>query len=158
MGDELRALGADQPRHRRGLGGPLEEAERHLEQGVALARRIGRPFLEFTGLAHQAGVELFRSFSRAEERGSQAIGLAERHGWTDEPDAGIAYMVLASVRAWQGRPEEAEPWIQRAERTVKAEAEPAAALGVPFTRGLLELGARPSRRRAGSLLGCRAAS
>ena len=31
--------------------GRFAEAERHLEQGVALARRIGRPYLEFNGLA-----------------------------------------------------------------------------------------------------------
>src|SRR6266567_4046145 len=37
----------------------FEEAEPHLEQGVALARRIGRPYLEFTGLAHQAAIEIF---------------------------------------------------------------------------------------------------
>ena len=29
-------------------------ANRHLEQGVALARRIGRPYLELTALAHGA--------------------------------------------------------------------------------------------------------
>ena len=41
--------------------------------------------------------------------------------------------------AWQGRLEEAEPWVQRAERTVRAEAEPAAALAVHYVRGRLEL-------------------
>jgi LuxR family maltose regulon positive regulatory protein len=69
----------------------------------------------------------------------QAIELAERHGWTDEPAAGIAYRTLGAVLAWQGRPEEAEPWVQRAERTVTAEAEPAAWLAVYYTRGWLEL-------------------
>ncbi len=117
----------------------LEEAERHLEEGVALTRRIGRPFLEFSGLAHQAAVEIFKSFPRAEERSRQAIHLARRHGWTDEPAAGIAYMTLALVLAWQGRPEDAEPWVQLAERTVRAEAEPAAALGVLYVRGRIEL-------------------
>ena len=48
-------------------------------------------------------------------------------------------MVLAAVLVWQGRPEEAEPWVQRAERTVRAEAEPAPALVVYYIRGLLEL-------------------
>ena len=117
----------------------LPEAERHLEQGVALARRIERPFLECTGLAHLAGVEIFRSFARSEERSRQAIELAREHGWTDEPAAGIAYTMLANVLAWQGRPEEAEPWIQRAERSVRAEAEPAAAIAVHYARGRVEL-------------------
>jgi LuxR family transcriptional regulator, maltose regulon positive regulatory protein len=115
-------------------------AERHLEEGVALAREIGRPFLEFSGLAYQAAVATYRSsLAQAAERSMQAIELARRHGWTDEPAAGIADMILANAMAWQGRPEEAEPWIQRAERTVKAEAEPAARLGVHYVRGVLEL-------------------
>jgi LuxR family maltose regulon positive regulatory protein len=117
----------------------LEEAERHLEQGVALARRIGRPFLEFTGLAHQAAVEHFRSsLARSAERGRQAVELAERHGWTDDPAAGTAYLILGGALAWQ-RPEEAESWVLRAERTITAEAEPAAALGAHHIRGVLEL-------------------
>jgi LuxR family maltose regulon positive regulatory protein len=69
----------------------------------------------------------------------QAIELARRHGWTDEPAAGIAYVVLAIVLVWRGRLEEAEPWIQRAERTVRPEAEPTAGLLVCYGRGLLEL-------------------
>jgi LuxR family maltose regulon positive regulatory protein len=117
-----------------------EEAERHLEQGVALAHRIGRPFLEFTGLAHQAPVEQLRwSLPRAAERGRQAIELAERHGWADEQAAGTAYVVLADTLAWQGRLEEAELWLQRAERTIKAEAEPAPRRWVHHLRGILDL-------------------
>ena len=119
--------------------GRLEEAERHLDQGVALARRIGRPHLEFTGLVHAAAIEFFRSASRAAERGRQAAELAERHGWTDEPAAGVASLVVGDVLAWQGRLEEAEPWIQHAERTLRAEAEPSEAAGIGLARGLLEL-------------------
>jgi LuxR family maltose regulon positive regulatory protein len=115
-----------------------EEAERHLDQAVGLAGCIGRPFLEFTGLAYQAAVELHRSYARAAERSSQAIELAERHGWTEEPAAALASSIVGAVLAWQGRPEAAEPWIQRAERTVRAETEPAAGLAVHYTRGLLE--------------------
>ena len=40
----------------------------------------------------------------------------------------------------QGRLEEAEPWIQRAERTLRAEAEPAVGLIFRSQRGLLALG------------------
>ena len=48
-------------------------------------------------------------------------------------------MILGAVLAWQGRFGEAEPWIQRAERTVRPDAEPAAALLVLYVRGLVEL-------------------
>ena len=114
-------------------------AERHLEQGVALARRIGRPYLEFTGLAYQAAIEFFSSFTRAVERGRQAVELAERHGWADEPAAGLASLTVGGVLTWQGRLEEAEPWMQRAERTLRVEAEPAVGLLIRMIRGVLEL-------------------
>jgi LuxR family maltose regulon positive regulatory protein len=44
------------------------------------------------------------------------------------------------VLVFQGRLEEAEPWIQRAERALRAEAEPAEGLTVRMIRGMLELG------------------
>jgi LuxR family maltose regulon positive regulatory protein len=140
LGDELRALALISLGITEIWAAQFEEAQRHLEQGRALARQIGRPFLEFTGLAHQAAIEGFRSsYSLAAERSLQAIELARRHGWTDEPAAGIAYVILAIVLAWRGRLDEAEPWIQRAERTVRPEAEPTAGLLVRYGRGLLEL-------------------
>jgi LuxR family maltose regulon positive regulatory protein len=117
----------------------LDQAGRHLEQGVALARQIGRPFLELTGLACQAMVEIFQSYPRATERGMQAIELARCHGWTEAPAAGIAYVALGVVLAWQGRLQEAETWLERAERTLKAEAQPAAGLAIHCVRGTLEL-------------------
>ena len=119
--------------------GRFEEAQRHLERGVALARRIGGPFLEFTGLAHLAPVEMFRSYARAAERSRQAIELAERHGWASDPAAGTACMVLGTMLTWQGRLDEAEPWVQRAERTLTAEAQPATGHVIRYIRGLLEL-------------------
>ncbi len=139
LGEDLRALALINLGITEFWAARPDDAERHLEQGVALARRIGRPFLEFSGLAHQAAIEHERSFARAAERSRQAVELAQRHGWTDEPAAGIACMVLAAVLAWQGRLEEAETWVQRAERTVRAETEPAAALGVHSARGVFEL-------------------
>ena len=67
-----------------------QDAERCLDRGIALARRGGRPHLEFTGLAYQAPHEIYHSFARAAERGRQAVELAEQHGWTDDPAVGIA--------------------------------------------------------------------
>jgi LuxR family transcriptional regulator, maltose regulon positive regulatory protein len=118
----------------------FQEAERHLDQGAVLARQIGRPYLEFSGLAHLATIEIIRSYARAADHCRQAIELAERHGWTDASAAGTAYMTLGSVLTWQGRLEQAEPWIQRAERTVKPQAQPVAGMGACFNRAALELG------------------
>ena len=117
----------------------FQEAERHLGRGVALAHRIGRPFLEFTGLAHLAAVEMFRSYAQADERSRQAIELAERHGWASDPAVGTASMVLGTMLTWQGRLDEAEPWVQRAERTLTAEAQSATGHVIRYLRGLLEL-------------------
>ncbi len=139
LGEELRGLALISLGITEVWAAQFEVAERHLEHGVALARRIGRPFLEFSGLAHQAVIETYRSFAHAAERSRQAIELARRHGWTDEPTAGTAYVMLGAALAWQGRIEEAEPWVQRAERTVRAETELAAGVVVHHVRGVLEL-------------------
>jgi LuxR family maltose regulon positive regulatory protein len=139
LGEELRALALISLGSIEFWAARLEEGGRHLEQGVALARRIGRPYLEFTGLAYQAAVGFFRSFALAAERSRQAVELAERHGWADEPAAGLASVLAARVLIWQGRLEEAEPWMQRAERTLRAETDPAAGLVIRTIRGVLEL-------------------
>jgi len=139
LGEDLRALALINLGIAEAWAARFDQAEQHLEQGVALARQIGRPYLEFTGLAHQATIEIYRSFTRTAERTRQAIELAERHGWTDEPAAGIAYLRLGAALVGQGRLEEAEPWVQRAERTVRPEAEPVAARAVHHIRGMLEL-------------------
>ncbi len=154
LGEELRALALISLGSAEYGAARFEDAAAHLEQGAVLARRVGRPYLEFTGLAYQAPVELERSFARAAERGRQAVELAERHGWTDEPAAGSAYIALAGALIWQGRPDEAEPWVQRAERTVVPEAEPAVGAGICFVRGLLELACG---RVTDALAACRAA-
>jgi len=140
LDEELRALALVSLGTTEYWAARFEEAVRHLEEGVALARKLGRPYLEFTGLAYQAPGVLDRSFALSAERSRQAIELARRHGWADEPAAGVAYMTLAYVLAWQGRLEEAEPWIQRGERTVRAETEPTTAVLAYFVRGLIELG------------------
>jgi LuxR family transcriptional regulator, maltose regulon positive regulatory protein len=139
LGEDLRALALISLGITEFWAAQLDEAKGHLQDGVALARRIERPYLEFTGLANQAALEIYRSFTRGLERARQAVELAERHGWTDEPPAAIAYMVVAHVLSWQGRLEQAEGWLQRAEHTVRADAEPVAALGISYMRGLLQL-------------------
>ena len=118
----------------------LDEAEQLLVRGTALARRIGRPYLEYTGLAYLAAAGLARSaYAQAHEYAEQVVALAERHGWTDEPPASIAYAVLGAALVWRGRAEEAEPWVQRAERVLTVEAEPAVGAGLRYLRGVLEL-------------------
>jgi LuxR family maltose regulon positive regulatory protein len=118
----------------------FEDAEQHLEQGIDLARRIGRPYLEFMALTYWAhGMMLFRPDGLLPTRARQAVELAERHGWGEEPLAGIAYTVLGGVLLYQGRLADAEPWLERAERTLRIEVEPAAGMSLRFARAVLEL-------------------
>jgi LuxR family transcriptional regulator, maltose regulon positive regulatory protein len=118
--------------------GSFEEADRHLEQGIALAHRIGRPYLEVTGLAHWAQLVSWRSFALATQRSRQAIELARRHGWADEPVTGVAYLALSLAEMSQARLEEAERALEQAERTLQPEAEPAAGMRLHYARAVLE--------------------
>jgi LuxR family maltose regulon positive regulatory protein len=141
LGEELRALALINLGITEYWGGRLAEAEPHLELGITLARRIARPYLEFLGLAHRASIASVRSspYALAEERARQTIELARRHGWTDEPAVGIAYIGLAAGLIWRRRLEEAAEWVRRAERTLRAEAEPTTAIAIRYVRALLEL-------------------
>jgi LuxR family maltose regulon positive regulatory protein len=122
-------------------GAHLAEAVPHLEQGITVARRIGRPYLEFIGMAHRTSIAAVRSspYALAEEYARQAIDLARRHGWTDEPAAGLAYIAFGAGLIWRRRHDEAADWVRRAERTLRAEAEPATAMAIRYVRALLEL-------------------
>ncbi|MEU9158278.1 LuxR C-terminal-related transcriptional regulator [Streptomyces sp. NPDC048417] len=116
-----------------------EDADRHLERGIALAHRIGRPYLEILGLAHWAVVALSRELAVAAERGRQAMELAHRHGWADERIVTAAHVALGMHMLWRGRLDEAEPYLERAERAVHRESEPVTVLILHYGRGLLDL-------------------
>jgi LuxR family transcriptional regulator, maltose regulon positive regulatory protein len=116
----------------------FDEADRHLEDGIALAHEIGRPYLEVTGLAYWAQLMSWRSFPLGAERSMQAIELARQHGWTDHPIAGVAYLALGVAMVTQGRLEDAERALDQAERTVRTEVDPAAGMRLRYGRGMLE--------------------
>jgi LuxR family maltose regulon positive regulatory protein len=116
----------------------FDAADRHLGDGIALAHQIGRPYLEVTGLAHLAQLESWRSFRQGAQRSLQAIELATEHGWADEPVSGLAYLALGVAMVTQGRLDEAEQALGQAERTVRAEVEPAAGMRLRYGRGMLD--------------------
>jgi LuxR family maltose regulon positive regulatory protein len=118
-----------------------EDADRHLGPGVALARRIGRPYLEILGLAHWAVVAymLPSPAAAAADSGMRAIELARRHGWTDEPVAAAACVAFGSQMLWQGRLDEAALWLEQGQRAIREEADPVTGLGLGYDRGVLEL-------------------
>jgi LuxR family transcriptional regulator, maltose regulon positive regulatory protein len=139
LGEDLRALALISLGSTEYWTARFEDAAHDLERGVALARQIGRPYLEFTGLAYQAAAELYHSFTRAADHSRQAVELAQRHGWTSDPAFGVACMVLGTVLTRRRQLDEAELWVQRAERTLTAEAaQPAMSAGIRYVRGMLD--------------------
>ncbi|WP_432990665.1 LuxR C-terminal-related transcriptional regulator [Dactylosporangium sp. CA-233914] len=119
--------------------GRLADAELHLDLGIAQAHGIGRPYLAFSGLTHQAIGHAVWSMTRGADDSRQAVELARQHGWLDDPGVARASGVPAAVLAWQLRPDDAEPWLRQAMRTLQPEAEPATAVWIYFVRGLVEL-------------------
>ena len=117
----------------------FKDANQHLEQGVALARRIGRPYLELTALAHGAELAALRSYTRGAQRSRQAIELARQHGWGDEPFVAVAYTVLGGAMVSQGRLAEGERWLGHAARTLRPDVEPAVGMHLYYARGGLEM-------------------
>jgi LuxR family transcriptional regulator, maltose regulon positive regulatory protein len=138
LGEELRALALISLGYAEGWTARPDPTG-HLEEGIMLARRTGRPYLEFTGLAYQSAIEACRSLPGAEGHSRRAIELAEQHGWSDETAAGVAYTALGGALAWQGRLDEAASWLHRADLAIKPEAEAVAELAIQYIRGQLLL-------------------
>jgi LuxR family maltose regulon positive regulatory protein len=139
LGEDLRALALVSLGIAEVHAARMEDADRHLEQCVALARRTGRPYLELTGLAHGAVVASRRSYALGEQRSRQAVELASRHGWGENQVAGVAYAILGGALVGQGRLEEAEPWLERAGQTFRTEADPGTGMGLHYARWSLNM-------------------
>jgi LuxR family maltose regulon positive regulatory protein len=118
----------------------LDDAERHLEQGLALARQIDRPYVQIGCLSH-LGLDAARhSLAQARQRCQQAIAIAEAQGLTTDPIACTALATMALADAAQGRFGEGRGWLDRAVHSIRAELEPATAMLVHFVRGELHIG------------------
>jgi LuxR family transcriptional regulator, maltose regulon positive regulatory protein len=139
-GEELRTLALLEIGNAETWIGRFGPAESHLDQAIAMARRIQWPYLEFMGLVYRAEIELSGRLPQAVDLSGQAIEMAERHGWTADLFTGFAANTLGAALVWQGRLDEADTWVQRAEQTFRAEADPASAMGAHYVRGQLELG------------------
>ena len=138
LGDDLRALALLEFGVAELWTGRFEAAERHLEQALAMSQRIERPFVELGAVAHLAQIAIFDSVLRGAERSKEAIELAQRHGWADDPVTGVAYAIHGIALVVQGRLDEAELWLQHAEATRLPWVSPAGGLMLYVMRGLLE--------------------
>jgi LuxR family transcriptional regulator, maltose regulon positive regulatory protein len=99
----------------------LPDAERHLRQGAALAREIGRPYLEVGCLSELGFASKIEPFATAQLRCREAIALAERHGWGAEPVVSPALSTLAGTLVWLGEFDEAERWLQRTAQSLQTD-------------------------------------
>jgi LuxR family maltose regulon positive regulatory protein len=115
----------------------LEQAERHLGQGLDLARAIERPYVEVGCLAHLALLDARRSLAVARHRSCEAIEVAETRGWGAEPIVSSALATLALLDVAQAHLEDARVWLGRAELATRAGLEPATSLLVHFVRAEL---------------------
>ena len=118
----------------------LEDAERHLQEGAALAREIGRPYLEVSCLAQLGFASEIGSLAMAQRRCREAIALAERHGWGAEPVIVPALLTLAGTMVWTGEFDEAERWLQRAARALETDDGPGIWLRQHLMTGMLHAG------------------
>ena len=118
----------------------LPDAERHLQEGAALARRIGRPYLEVSCLSELGFASRIHPFAVTQERCRTAIAAANRHGWGAEPVIVPALLTLAASMIFTGDFAEGERWLQRAGRALEGDAGPSIRLLAHIVSGMLQAG------------------
>jgi LuxR family maltose regulon positive regulatory protein len=118
----------------------LPDAERHLQEGAVLARRIGRPYLEVACLAQLGFASRIHSFATTRRRCHEAIALADRYGWGAEPIVAPALVTLAGTMVWTGELDEGERWLQRTTRALQTDSGPGIRVLVHMVSGMLQAG------------------
>jgi LuxR family maltose regulon positive regulatory protein len=107
-------------------------------EGLELARKVRRPYVELGCLVALGVVaNLSHRLDRAEELLRHAIAFAERHGWAKQANFAAAYVTLGAVLIDRGMIDDGEPWLDRAEPILANAPEPAAAVGLRHTQGMV---------------------
>ena len=122
--------------------GQFADAERHVTEGATLAQVIDRPYIEVACRAYQAFPSMLVSFANARERGRHALALAERYGLSDRSVLAPALGAVACIAIWMGEFEEGERLLRRGWEVVQADIDPAAAVLLHMTTGMLHAGRR----------------
>jgi LuxR family transcriptional regulator, maltose regulon positive regulatory protein len=124
----------------------LPDAEHHLREGAALAREIGRPYLEVRCLAQLGFASKVHSFAITQQRCREAIARAERYGWGAGSILAPALLTLAGALVWTGEFDEGERWLDRAARALQTDTGPDIGLLLHHTTAILQAcrGRRPA--------------
>ena len=118
----------------------LPDAERHLTEGAALAREIGRPYLEVGCLAELGFASKIHSFVTTQARCREAIALADQYGWGAEPVISPALVTLASTMIWTGDLDQGERWLRRTLEALEGDAGPGIRVLIHIVSGMLHVG------------------
>jgi LuxR family maltose regulon positive regulatory protein len=113
--------------------GALEAAGRHLRAGLAAARRSGRDGLVVGFLGQLAAMAAGSRLGDGVRLAEEALALAERRGWTQNPSAACAYLVLGGAHFDWGDLAAAEEYLDLA---MACRPEPAISLTIGLTRAV----------------------
>jgi LuxR family maltose regulon positive regulatory protein len=121
--------------------GSLVDAERHLQEGADLARAIGRPYLEIACRANLGFLSGFTSFAIGRERSERAIELAESCQMEDRPVVAPALVTIGGNMVCMGEFDGARHWLERASTALEGGVDPALAVHLHASNGMLHAAA-----------------
>jgi LuxR family maltose regulon positive regulatory protein len=133
VGDDLRALALLNLGIAELWTGALEAASHHLREGLAAARRAGRDCLVVGFLGQLAAVMAGSRLEEGVRLAREALALAERRGWSQNPSAACAYLVLGGAHFDRGDLAAAERYLDLA---LACRPEPAISITIGLTRAV----------------------
>src|SRR5215216_1655998 len=131
--DDLRALALLNLGTAEFWTGALEAATGHLEEGLAAARRVAQDCLVVGFLGQLAAVTGASRLGEGVRLAQEALALAERRGWSQNPSAACAYLVLGGGHFEWGDLAAAERYLDLA---MACRPEPAISLTIGLTRAV----------------------
>ena len=104
----------------------ISDARRDLEEALALARRVGRSYLEIGCLGQLAMTAVLASSPPevALRLSEEAATIADAHGWGTDRILAVSVASAGGVLAWLGRFDEAERWFDRVAHAEELETDP----------------------------------
>jgi LuxR family transcriptional regulator, maltose regulon positive regulatory protein len=132
--DDLRALALLNLGTAEFWTGALEAATGHLEEGLAAARRAAQDCLVVGFLGQLAAVTGASRLGEGVRLAQEALALAERRGWSQNPSAACAYLVLGGAHFEWGDLAAAERYLDLA---MACRPEPAISLTIGLTRAVV---------------------